>query len=470
MPQAGTTVLPSTINQTIYVTPGGGSPEGLQIGPALDANGQPFKEGFYGATPVAQPNGQANAAIARGQAAGVIMTAKSAVVSPSAVGTLTTAEQGITIGPATGAVQVGTADLLYVNKPTSQAGLAVGNVRVSAANVAGVTFGNLTTATITPTGSQSYGFVGIKGFFVNTVTLSPAAVQPNTTAEQTFAATGVRAGDLVQVSKPAAQAGLDIVGCRVAGNNLLGITFANVTAATITPTAAEVYAWGSFASIDALNNELVVQTLQSPAAVTNAHADEQALTVTGINANDVVKGVSKPTAQATLGIVGYRVTGANTIGVTFGNFSQTTTVTPTASESYAVSIHRPAPAAPLVIQTATLTPAAVAPNTTAEQTFAVPNLVASSPAWVNKPSCTTGIGIVGVRVSAAGTIAINFANYTAGTITPPAEVYTIGNFQVPLGDASSAWIQTGSQADQDQGRLANAIRAGLVAQGLNAGA
>lgn len=470
MPQAGTTVLPSTINQLIYQAPGGASPEGIQFGPALDANGQPFKEGFYGTTPAVQPSGNQNAAITRGQQAGSVGVLKSATVSPSAVGTLTTAEQGITIGPATADWQVGTADLLYINKPTAQAGLGVGNVRVSAANVAGVTFSNFTSATITPTASQSYGFVALKGFMNNTATLTPAAVAPNTIAEQQFAVTGIRAGELVQVNKPTAQAGLDIVGCRAVSSNVLGITFANVTAATITPTAAEVYAWGSLGGIDAIGNEMLVMSLQSPGAVTNAHADEQGLTVTGLATTDTVTGVSKPTAQATLGIVGYRVSAANTLGVTFGNFSQTTTVTPTASESYAVAIKRPNPVAPLVVQAVTLTPAAVAPNTTAEQTFAVANVVASSAAWVNKPSATAGLGIAGVRVSAAGTIAINFCNATAGTITPPSEVYLVGNFQVPLGDASSGWVQPANAAQQSASVLANAIRSGLVATGLNAGA
>ena len=51
----------------------------------------------------------------------------------------------------------------------------------------------------------------------------------------------------------------------------------------------------------------------------------------------------------------------------------------------------------MVLYTQTLTPASVAANTTAEQTFTVTGLVLSSAAWVNKPSFTTGIGIVGVE-------------------------------------------------------------------------
>ena len=73
-------------------------------------------------------------------------------------------------------------------------------------------------------------------------TLSPAQVAANTTAEQTFAVSGVAATDVViSVNKPTAQAGLGIVGWRVASAGNVGITFANNTATPITPTASQVY-------------------------------------------------------------------------------------------------------------------------------------------------------------------------------------------------------------------------------------
>ena len=76
---------------------------------------------------------------------------------------------------------------------------------------------------------------------VISVTLSPASVAINTTAEQTFTVNGLLAGDFVTCNKPTAQAGLGIVGCRVSAANTLAITFSNNTAASITPTAAQVY-------------------------------------------------------------------------------------------------------------------------------------------------------------------------------------------------------------------------------------
>lgn len=76
------------------------------------------------------------------------------------------------------------------------------------------------------------------------VTLSPASVAPNTTAEQTFTVQGLKVGDFVDIGKPTVQAGLGIANARVSAANTLAVAFANLTAATITPTAAEVYEVG----------------------------------------------------------------------------------------------------------------------------------------------------------------------------------------------------------------------------------
>lgn len=75
------------------------------------------------------------------------------------------------------------------------------------------------------------------------ITLSPSQVAINTTAEQTFAATGIGllTTDYVGVNKPTAQAGLGIVGARVSAADTLALTFSNNTAGAITPTASESY-------------------------------------------------------------------------------------------------------------------------------------------------------------------------------------------------------------------------------------
>jgi hypothetical protein len=73
------------------------------------------------------------------------------------------------------------------------------------------------------------------------LTISPSAVAANTSAEQTFTVTGLLVGDVVNVNKPTAQAGLGVVGARVSAANTLAITFANFTAGSLTPTASETY-------------------------------------------------------------------------------------------------------------------------------------------------------------------------------------------------------------------------------------
>ena len=75
------------------------------------------------------------------------------------------------------------------------------------------------------------------------ITISPAEVAVNTTAEEAFTCTGllVASDTIIGVSKPTAQAGLGIVGWRCSDDDEISITFANVTAGALTPTASEEY-------------------------------------------------------------------------------------------------------------------------------------------------------------------------------------------------------------------------------------
>lgn len=77
---------------------------------------------------------------------------------------------------------------------------------------------------------------------VFSVSLAPVAVAANTTAEQTFAATGIGllTTDYVAVNKPTAQAGIAIGNVRVSAADTLAITYVNDTAGSLTPTT-EIY-------------------------------------------------------------------------------------------------------------------------------------------------------------------------------------------------------------------------------------
>lgn len=87
-----------------------------------------------------------------GDVNGYKLYAFSATLSPAQVAANTTAEQTFTVN----GVAVG--DVVFVNKPTAQAGLGIVGVRASGANQVGITFSNNTGAGITPTASQSYLF------------------------------------------------------------------------------------------------------------------------------------------------------------------------------------------------------------------------------------------------------------------------------------------------------------------------
>lgn len=76
-----------------------------------------------------------------------------------------------------------------------------------------------------------------------------------------------------------------------------------------------------------------------------------------------------------------------------------------------------------------LTPASVAVNTTAEQTFTLTGLATNDKCLAIKPSAQAGLAIGNVRVSAANTLAITYVNDTAAAIVPTAETYAVVCFR-----------------------------------------
>lgn len=76
------------------------------------------------------------------------------VGTPGAVGANTTTEHSVTV---TG-VLLASDEVVCVIKPTHQAGLTIGNTRVTADNTVAVQFVNCTGGGITPTASETYTF------------------------------------------------------------------------------------------------------------------------------------------------------------------------------------------------------------------------------------------------------------------------------------------------------------------------
>ena len=255
----------------------------------------------------------------------------------------------------------------------------------------------------------------------------------------------IEVGQVAMINKPTQTAGIAISNVRVAGNNQIAVQFINPTAAAITPTA-ENYVICCLNDIPAISNitsyGVVGTGLGAVASITTA---EQAITVNGLLATDIVVGISKPSLQAGVAVVNGRISAANTLQMAFVNPSAAA-VTPVATEIYGVTILSQNPVAPFKKYCPVLSPASIAANVTAEQTFTVTGLpftVNPSNVVVNKQSHQYGLGISGARVTAANTLGITFENVTAAAITPTAgETYVVGCFNAIPGQAGvpGGWI------------------------------
>lgn len=83
----------------------------------------------------------------------------------------------------------------------------------------------------------------------------------------------------------------------------------------------------------ALADLLVIRAALTPVLVAANTTEEQAFVIPGIPAGNYVATVSKPIAQAGLGIVNVRVSAADTVAITFSN-NTAAGITPTAAEVY----------------------------------------------------------------------------------------------------------------------------------------
>lgn len=296
-----------------------GNPVGTLLG-----QGPTDLVGFFNATPVVQPG--LNGLPAR---TSQNITIYASTQSPSAVGPNTSAEKSMSVSGV-----LATDMVAVVNKPTTDAGIIVGTGRVSGAGTVQVTFGNDTAATITPTSGETYLIVTIGAAFQTTVTLTPAAVGPNTTSEQYFAVPGVQSGMMVFVNKPTTQAGLVITNCRAAGPGQVAIQFQNLTAATITPTAGQSYVFAAASAFSPAPVMTVIQAALTPASVAANTTAAQNFTVPGLVAGTEVF-VTKPSVTPNLVVSGARVSAANTLTISYAN-NTGSPITPPA-ETYLVA-------------------------------------------------------------------------------------------------------------------------------------
>jgi hypothetical protein len=456
---------PATTN-TPNVGSGGSWPDGYRVG-----NTSQSPVGFYGVTPAAVQRSNGNQAnFSNTQANATLVGLTVSCVWPSS-GTIS----ATTISPIAVVFQscgfVSSTDVLLVNKILPQAGVGILQARVSTVSTVLLQYVNMTNSNVTQTVTETVIATNFRGMAQN-VTLSPPSIAANTIAEATFTVTGLTTDQLTYVVKPSEQLGLGIVGSRVVSNNTLGISFINNLTTAITPTASEVYSLVALNGLFATNNMMVAKVVLSAGVGTVntiTGVTTRTIAVTGFAVSDDTLAIQRTLSQQDLALVGVNVNAANQLALTYVNTGQTASpVTPTPGETYVITMQRPQLPQPLVIQSVALTPTIIGALTTTELTFAVSNITVSTVVWANKPTFTSGLGVVGMRAVSTNVIGITYINNTTASITPPAETYLVGNFPTILG-AGHRIEQQVMSAPQTGFDLTAEIRTALVNMGIIAG-
>ena len=275
----------------------------------------------------------------------------SVTLTPSPVPANTCAEQQFTVtGLAPGMV-------VPIVKPTEQANLGIVGTRVVSNNVLGINFLNMGNTAITPTASEVYKYVGLAGIAstvplfqvgLNMSQVATITVTGQTVTYATAKVTGINSTDMVvgtgQNVLPD-QPQLFLAGARVSANssNYMQLGFVNMTVSTtpVTANSTDTY----IIPVARPDMEAPMTLYQVPVAATTIGPNtctEIGVTVTGITVSCAVH-VTKPTATAGLGILGYRVSQAgaagSTIGITFGNPTSASISVP--AETYTVAAFKP---------------------------------------------------------------------------------------------------------------------------------
>jgi hypothetical protein len=252
-------------------------------------------------------------------------------LTPTSVAGTSVAEQTFSVAGAT----VGSCAI--VNKPTSQAGLGVVNVRVTAPGQVAVQFINNSSGAITPTAGETYTFAFVPNIvpmdrkLLYRVTPATTAVGASTQVEVTTAVTGLLITDTITgVSKPSIQVGLGVTGYRVTSAGNLGISLYEGSSA-VTSTL-EAYAV-SVERLQPLGVAVSTQTL-TPVSVAAGVTAEQTFTVNFLNVSTSVL-VNKPSLTPGIALVNARVSAASTLALTYENLTTNAIVPP--AEAYVIA-------------------------------------------------------------------------------------------------------------------------------------
>ncbi len=236
---------------------------------------------------------------------------------------------------------------VIVNKPTAQttAGSTVVvptmAARIIGSGQVGITIGNpgTTAAGFTPV-SEAYNFAFIPQitattpFMVYGVPAAQNAIAASSVIEQTSAITGLLGTDVAVgwTTGATTQVSTAVIGMRVTSAGVMGVKYMAPNG-TQTPTSNEVYAVTILRQTPLNPVQMYYPTLNATTCAASTTV-EATTTVTGLLVSSSVI-VNKPTYTAGIAILNARVSAANTLAVTYGNFTTSSINVP--SEVYTVA-------------------------------------------------------------------------------------------------------------------------------------
>jgi hypothetical protein len=426
------------------------NPDGTILG-----QGPLDRASFYNAVPIAQRGSPLQQIVKADGGMGQVITMKTTgALSPTTIAANTAGESTI---PVTG---LNSGDFVFsVNKSngTFSAGLGIAGVRVAGAGSLGINFTNNTGSTITPTASDPYNVVALRGMNPLSITLSPASVAANTQVEQIFnlapntaAVLGTpvvnSAGQITAIPITSGGSGYQVaptvvISTGAPSNDFESGTFTGlgIDPAPTSGSQLQLGPWpaGSGASAVAILGVAGASNAGQVIGIKMTNMGQHYSAVyppTATLLDGVIVGlgqvcmVNKNAQQAGLGIGNVRVVANNQIGITYINYTGTA-IQPTASETYLVVAINDIPAiSPWseVGVTITSTSATATSQTVTEITVTASGVLATDiPGVPVKPTTTAGMAPVG---GYCGSNAINVAlvNPTGAAATPAgSEVYTV---------------------------------------------
>jgi hypothetical protein len=250
--------------------------------------------------------------------------------------------------------------LVALQKPTDQANLAIGQVRVPANNTMAVQYLNIGNTAITPTASETYTYtalLGVQGVspimiagvnlggatsgIASVITVSGGALTPNAVN-----VTGINASDVVigvgqNIEAMAAGNSVFLARAQVSAANVLSLTFGNLNTNSANITALSTDTWLIPIMRPNADAPMTIYQATVTSVVIGPNTISQVpITVPGLTVTSAVL-VQKPSFTTGIAVVGASVTnaGSSIVSVLFANPTSNSVTIPT--ETYLVGAFKP---------------------------------------------------------------------------------------------------------------------------------